>query len=199
MSYLLKSALPFRERFTRVHRRRAKFRTKLFNPSLLKFGSKLLSLLKKERDQMRILFSRIQTCFSTYFNKANTPDKENVFPEFKYWSNWQWRSYQHLRQNRWLRISYIVNFQWLSGDVPRLPSFRSWLDWLAVVIAFWISILKTLNHFKTIYPGLQISQALESSSGHSPSFCPYLVKYPFKNEFLKDSLIRSSTVVYSTN
>ena len=40
----------------------------------------------------------------------------------------------------------IVNFPWLSGDVPRLPSYgiyiRSWLDLLGVVLAFWISILK---------------------------------------------------------
>ena len=39
----------------------------------------------------------------------------------------------------------IVNFPWLSGDVPRLPSYGiyiSQLDLLDVVLAFWISILK---------------------------------------------------------
>ena len=42
-------------------------------------------------------------------------------------------------------LSIIVNYPWLSGDVSRLPSvftFRSWLDMLGVVLAFWISILK---------------------------------------------------------
>ena len=39
----------------------------------------------------------------------------------------------------------IVNFPWLSGDVPRLPRFLSWLDLLGVALAFWISILKIFN------------------------------------------------------
>ena len=44
----------------------------------------------------------------------------------------------------------IVNFPWLNGDVPRLGSwrvftFRSWLDLLDVVLAFWISIRTNLQ------------------------------------------------------
>ena len=43
----------------------------------------------------------------------------------------------------------IVNFPWLSGDAPRVPSygvyFLSWLDLLGVALAFRISILKIFN------------------------------------------------------
>ena len=43
----------------------------------------------------------------------------------------------------------IVNFPWLSGDVPRLPSYGvySWLDLLGVALAFRISILKLFKLF----------------------------------------------------
>ena len=58
----------------------------------------------------------------------------------------------------------IVNFPWLSGtfqDSHRTVfTFRSWLDLLGVVLAFWISILKIFtNYFKTADTGLYISQA----------------------------------------
>ena len=40
----------------------------------------------------------------------------------------------------------IVNFPWLSGDVPRLPSYginiSQLVNLLGVVLTFWISILK---------------------------------------------------------
>ena len=44
----------------------------------------------------------------------------------------------------------IVNFPWLSGDVPRLPSYGVYISQLVrlllgVALAFRISILKTFN------------------------------------------------------
>ena len=48
---------------------------------------------------------------------------------FKYKSYWQWHSYQRLRQTRWLRIP-IVNFPWLSGAVPRFPSYGIYISQL---------------------------------------------------------------------
>ena len=56
--------------------------------------------------------------------------------------------------------------------------FRSLLDSLGVVLAFWIPILNSSNNFKTIDTGLHIlvSQAskknLEISLGHTLIFCP---------------------------
>ena len=43
----------------------------------------------------------------------------NIFHWFKYKRCWQWYSYKRLRQTRWLRFP-IVNFPWLSGDIPWL-------------------------------------------------------------------------------
>ena len=68
-------------------------------------------------------------------------------------------------------------------------TFWNWLDSLCVVIAFWISILESSNHFK----------AINSFDSYSELFCPNSVKYRFKNLFPKKSLTRSSTVIYSTN
>ena len=54
----------------------------------------------------------------------------------------------------------IVNFPWLSGDVTRLPSYGVYISQLVillgVVLAFWISILQSSNHFKTNDTSLQI-------------------------------------------
>ena len=60
-------------------------------------------------------------------NKANTWDKENSFFDFFDLSYWQWCSYQRLRQTD--DFGYpIVNFLWLSGDVPRLQSYGVYIS-----------------------------------------------------------------------
>ena len=57
-----------------------------------------------------------------------------------------------------------VNFPWLSGDVPRLPSYGIYISQLVRFARCCTSvfILKIFNHFKTIDTGLQISQASEN-------------------------------------
>ena len=73
-----------------------------------------------------------------------------------------------------------------SGSVMTLDShrtvciFRSWIDLLWVVLAFWISILKSSNHyFKTINTGLQISQASRKKHLESSSELSFIVlQYP---------------------
>ena len=90
----------------------------------------------------------------------------------------------------------IVNFPWLSGDVPRLPSH--------VVLAFSISILKisfqiTSKLLTQGYRYHMLRKNLESCLGHTLNFCPDLVQYRRKNMYLKESLTQSSTVILSTN
>ena len=70
----------------------------------------------------------------------------------------------------------IINFPWLNGDVPRLPSYG-------------IYISHTTGYGKR----------LESSLGHTLNFSPNLVQYHFKNMYPKESLTRSSTVILSTS
>ena len=80
----------------------------------------------------------------------------------------------------------IVNFPWLSGDVPRLPSygihtFRSWLDLLDVVLAFWSSVLKISkllqNCWHRVIDITSFEKHLESSLDHTPNFCRKLVTF----------------------
>ena len=69
-------------------------------------------------------------------------------------------------------------------------TFLCWLDLLGVVLAFWISILKKLqNHFQiadTVIYITKLEKYLESSSGHTLNFFPNLVKFRFKNMFMKE-------------
>ena len=55
--------------------------------------------------------------------------QRNFFPWFTYKSYWQWCSYQRFRQSDDFRFS-IVNFHWLSGDIPRLPSYSVYISQL---------------------------------------------------------------------
>ena len=48
---------------------------------------------------------------------------------------------------------------------PTVFTFRSWFDLLDVVQAFWISILKISNYFKTAYTGLYIYHTLRKTFG----------------------------------
>ena len=76
-------------------------------------------------------------------NKANTSDKETSFLDLniKVIGNNHTSVYDK-RDNFGFPI---VNFPWLCGDVPRLPSYGIYIsqfDLLDVVLAFLISILK---------------------------------------------------------
>ena len=80
-----------------------------------------------------------------------------------------------------------------------LFTFLSWLDLLEVVRAFWFSILKIFkllpNYWHRVTDITRFEKHLESSSVHTLSFYPNLVKYGFENIFLKESLVKSSMVI----
>ena len=55
--------------------------------------------------------------------------QRNFFRWFEYKNYWQWCSYQHLRQTRWLRISYC-QFPLVELWCPRLPSYGVYISQL---------------------------------------------------------------------
>ena len=85
-------------------------------------------------------------------NKADTSDKESFFLDLyiKVINNNIHTSVYDKRDDFGFPI---VNFPWLSGDVPRLPSYGTYIsqfDLLDVVLTFFISILKiykSLNNY----------------------------------------------------
>ena len=101
----------------------------------------------------------------------------------------------------------IVNFPWLSGDVPRLPSYGIYISQLVrlldVVLAFLISILKIFKSLQNFWHRVtditSFGKRFGSSLGHTLNFCPNLVKYRFRIMFHKESLTLSSTVILFTN
>ena len=101
----------------------------------------------------------------------------------------------------------IVNFPWLSGDVPRLPSYGIYISQLVrfarcctSVSDFHSKNLQITSKLLTQgYRYHKLRKNLESSLGHTLNFCPNLVQYRFKNMYLKESPTRSSTVILSTN
>ena len=91
---------------------------------------------------------------------------------------------------------WVVTFQ----DSHRTVfTFRSWLDLLDVVLAFWISILKISkllqNCLHRVIDITSFEKHLESSLDRTPNFCQNLVIFRSKNMYLKESLTRSSTVI----
>ena len=80
----------------------------------------------------------------------------------------------------------------MSIDSHRMVfTFLSWLDWLGVARASWISILKNFrllhNYGHRITDIISFVIHLESPSGHSLSFYLHLVKYRFTNMFPRES------------
>ena len=65
-------------------------------------------------------------------------------------------------------------------------TFHSWKDLLSVVLTVWISILKIFKSLQYILHRVSgitsFEQHLESSSGHTKSFCPNMVQYRFKSK-----------------
>ena len=98
----------------------------------------------------------------------------------------------------------LVNFPWLSGDVPKLPPYGGYISQLvrcamcctgALDISI-VRIFKSLqNYCDTVIYTTSFENHLESSSGHTLDFYPNLVKYRFKNVFLKKSPTGFSTVL----
>ena len=135
-----------------------------------------------------------------HLNKANTSDKETLDVNIKVIGSDIHTSVYDKRDDFGFPI---VNFPWLSGDVPRLHrtvfTFRSWLDLLGVVLAFWISILKISkllqNCLHRVIDITSFERNLESSLDHTPNFCRNLVLFRSKNICQKESLTRSSTVI----
>ena len=135
-------------------------------------------------------------------NKANTSDKETSFLDLniKVIGSDIHTSVYNKRDDFGFPI---VNFPWLSGDVPRLYptvfTFRSWLDLLDGVLAFWISILKISkllqNCLHRVIEITSFEKHLESSLDRTPNFCLNLVIFRSKNTYLKESLTQSSTVI----
>ena len=134
-------------------------------------------------------------------NKANTSDKETFFLDLNIKGI---GSDVHTKRED---FGYpIVNFPWLTGDVPRLPSYgvyNSQLVKFARALAFRISILKIFNslpnYLRRVTDITSFEKHSESSSGHILTCCLNLVIYRFKNMLWKESLTGSSMVIKSTN
>ena len=135
-------------------------------------------------------------------NKANTSDKETSFLDLniKVIGSDIHTSVYDKRDDFGFPI---VNFPWLSGDIPRLPSYGIYISQLVrfvgVVLALWISILKISkllrNCWHRVIDITSFEKHLESSLDHTLNFCRNLVIFRSKNICQKESLTRSSTVI----
>ena len=90
---------------------------------------------------------------------------------------------------------WVVTFQ----DSHRTVfTFRSWLDLLGVVLAFWISILKISkllqNCWHRVIDITSFEKHLESSLDHTLNFCRNLVIFRSKNICQKESLFYGDLV-----
>ena len=188
--------------------------------SLLPFQkSKRFDLIDKFNDTSRYLydiFTIDNSAFAEHIpdiyprelqlNKANTSDKETSFLDLniKVIGNDIHTSVYDKRDDFGFPA---VNFPWLIGDVPRLPSYGIYISQLvrfarcctSVLISI-LKIFKSLqNYWHRVTDIPSFGKHLESSLGHTLNFCPNLVQYRFKNMYLKESPTRSSTVILSTN
>ena len=141
--------------------------------------SKRFDLIDKFNDTSRYLddiFTNDNPAFAEHIpdiyprelqlNKANTSDTETSFLDLNIkviGSNFHTSVYEKRDDFRFP----IVNFPWLSGNVPRLPSYGIYISQLVrfarcCTSFFGFSFKKFSNHFKTIDTGLQISQASEN-------------------------------------
>ena len=97
----------------------------------------------------------------------------------------------------------IVNFPWLSGDIPRLPSYGIYISQLVrfarcctSVLDFHSKISKLLqNCWHRVIDITSFEKHLESSLDHTLNFCRNFVIFRSKNICQKESLTRSSTVI----
>ena len=97
----------------------------------------------------------------------------------------------------------IVNFPWLSGDVPRLQSYGIYIPQLVRFARFCTSVLhfhsKNLQIISKLlaegYIYHKLQKHLESFLDHTPNFSRNLVILLSKNMCQKESLILSATVI----
>ena len=97
----------------------------------------------------------------------------------------------------------IVNFPWLSGDVPRLPSYGIYISQLVRFARCCTSVLDfhsknlqiTSKLLTQVIDITSFEKHLESSLDRTPNFCQNLVIFRSKNMYLKESLTRSSTAI----
>ena len=94
----------------------------------------------------------------------------------------------------------VVNFPWLSGDVPRLPSYGIHISQLVrfarcCTSVFFISIIKIFkslqNYWHRVTDITSFGQHLESSFVHTLNFYPNLVQYRFKNIHVSKGITHS--------
>ena len=131
-------------------------------------------------------------------NKANTSDKETSFLDLniKVIGSDIHTSIYDKRDDFGFPI---VNYPWLSGDVPRLPSYGIYISQLVRFARCCTSVLDF--HSKNIwyYRYHKLRKTFGKFLHHTPNFCRNLVIFRFKNMCLKESLTRSSTVIWFTN
>ena len=99
----------------------------------------------------------------------------------------------------------IVNFPWLSGDVPRLPSYGIYISQLVRFARYCTSVFDFHSKHLQItsklltqgyrYHKLRKTFGKLTSLDHTLNFCRNSVILRFKNICQKESLTRSSTVI----
>ena len=135
-------------------------------------------------------------------NKANTSDKETSFLDLniKVIGSDIHTSVYDKRDDFGFPI---VNFPWLSGDVPRLPSYGIYISQLVrfarcctSVLDFHSKISKLLqNYLHRVTDITNFEKHLENSLDHTPNYCRNLVIFRSKNMCQTESLTQSSTVI----
>ena len=98
----------------------------------------------------------------------------------------------------------IVNFPWLSGDVPRPPLYGIYISQLVRFVRCCTSVFDFHSQnlqitSKLLLQGYRYHKHLESSLDHTLNLCRNFVIFSSKNMCLRESLIRSSSVIMFTN
>ena len=135
-------------------------------------------------------------------NKANTSDKETSFLDLNIkviGSDIHTSVYDKLDD---FGFPIVISHGWVMTfqDSHRTVfTFRSWLDLLGVVLAFWISILQISkllqNCWHRVIDITSFEKHLESSLDHTLNFCRNFVMFRSMNICQKESLTRSSMVI----
>ena len=141
-------------------------------------------------------------------NKANTSDTETSLLDLNMKVIGSKYSYQRLRQTAMTLDFPIVNFPWLSSDVPRLPSYGIYISQLVRFARCCTSVLdfhsKNLQiTSKILTQGYRYNKLRKTFGKFLRSYSELLSKFgamSFQDYiYLKESLTWSSTVILSTN
>ena len=135
-------------------------------------------------------------------NKANTSDKETSFLDLniKVTGSDIHTSVYDKRDDFGFPI---VNFPWLTGDVPRLPSYGIYISHLVRFARYCTSVFDfhsknlkiTAKLLTKVIDITRFEKHLKSSLDHTLNFCRNLVIFRSKTIGQKESLTRSSTVI----